>query len=93
MTVENLAPTSSHLPKIADHIASYLQTPDIVFVQEIQDNSGAKDDGTVLGNLTLTNLINAIAKVSNITYNFVEIAPVDGKDGGVPGGNIRQAYL
>ncbi|KAF5382416.1 hypothetical protein D9615_002975 [Tricholomella constricta] len=91
--VENMGPDSAHLPTIADHIATYLQTPDIMFIQEIQDNSGTNNDGTVSGNLTLTNLVNAIATISNVTYNFVEIAPVDGQDGGVPGGNIRQAYL
>ncbi|KAF8073837.1 Endonuclease/exonuclease/phosphatase [Lyophyllum atratum] len=91
--IENMAPNSAHLPVIADHIATFLNTPDIMFVQEIQDNSGTANDGTVAGNLTLTNLVNAIAKISNVTYSFVEIAPVDGQDGGVPGGNIRQAYL
>lgn len=91
--VENLAPTSAHLPTVADHIATFLKTPDIVFVQEIQDNSGPTDDGTVIGNLTLTNLVNAIASISNVHYNFLEIAPTDDTDGGEPGGNIRQAYL
>lgn len=88
-----MAPTSAHLPVVATHISSLLLTPDIMFIQEIQDNSGAKDDGTVDGNVTLTNLVNAIAKVSNVTYSFLEIVPVDGQDGGQPGGNIRQAYL
>ncbi|KAG6891352.1 hypothetical protein C0992_008467 [Termitomyces sp. T32_za158] len=91
--VENLAPTSTHLPAVADHIATFLKTPDIVFVQEIQDNSGPTDDGTVIGNLTLTTLVNAIASVSNVQYSFLEIAPTDDTDGGQPGGNIRQAYL
>ncbi|KAG6828170.1 hypothetical protein H0H92_008938 [Tricholoma furcatifolium] len=91
--VENLAPNSAHLPTIANHIATYLNTPDIVFVQEIQDNSGPIDDGTVDANVTLTNLVNAIASISNMTYDFLEIAPIDGTDGGQPGGNIRQAYL
>lgn len=38
--VENLSPTSSHLPTIASHIANYMRSPDILFVQEIQDNDG-----------------------------------------------------
>jgi hypothetical protein len=42
--VENLAPTSAHLPKIADHIVTYLKTPDLLFLQEIQDNDGPTDD-------------------------------------------------
>ncbi|KAF9013486.1 Endonuclease/exonuclease/phosphatase [Cyathus striatus] len=91
--VENLAPTSSHLPAIASHIVNYLKTPDIIFLQEIQDNSGATDDGTVSANVTLTTLANGVAQLSNVTYAFTEIAPIDGQDGGQPGGNIRVAYF
>lgn len=91
--VENLAPDSGHLPIVANHIAKYLNTPDIMFVQEIQDDSGPTDDGVVSANLTLTTLVNAIQKESGISYSFVDIAPVNNQDGGQPGGNIRQAYL
>ncbi|KAL5512830.1 hypothetical protein ACEPAG_3096 [Sanghuangporus baumii] len=93
--VENMAPTSSHLSIVAEHIASSLNAPDIVFLQEIQDNSGPTDDGTVSANLTLTTLVNAIANATGnrLRYNFTEIPPVDGEDGGQPGGNIRVAYL
>ncbi|KAK7056736.1 hypothetical protein VNI00_002453 [Paramarasmius palmivorus] len=91
--VENMAPTSSHIPSVADHIANYLNSPDILFVQEIQDNSGPTNDGTVSANLTLTALAKAIAAAGNVTYDFVEVEPVDGQDGGQPGGNIRQAFL
>ncbi|KIJ36977.1 hypothetical protein M422DRAFT_232170 [Sphaerobolus stellatus SS14] len=39
--VENLSSTSpSHINAIATHIAQFLRTPDLVFVQEIQDNNG-----------------------------------------------------
>ena len=88
-----MGPTSKHLPTVASHITELLLNPDIMFVQEIQDNSGQAADGTVRANVTLGNLVNAIAKLSNVTYEFAEIDPVDGQDGGVPGGNIRQAYL
>ncbi|KAI0714015.1 DNase I-like protein [Cerioporus squamosus] len=93
--VENMAPTSSHMPTVANHIANFLNTPDIMFVQEIQDNSGATDDGVVVANLTLTNLVTKVASAGNAssTYSFLEIAPQDDMDGGEPGGNIRQAYL
>ncbi|KAL5482777.1 hypothetical protein ACEPAI_9372 [Sanghuangporus weigelae] len=95
MKVENMAPTSSHISTVAEHIASSLNAPDIVFLQEIQDNSGPTDDGTVSANLTLTTLVNAIANATGnrLRYNFTEIPPVDGEDGGQPGGNIRVAYL
>lgn len=43
--VENLGPTVAHLPGIADHIVNYLKSPDLIFVQEIQDDSGPTDDG------------------------------------------------
>ncbi|KDR77188.1 hypothetical protein GALMADRAFT_225318 [Galerina marginata CBS 339.88] len=91
--VDNMGPTSSHLPTVAGHISNFLNTPDIMFLQEIQDNSGEKDDGTVAANVTLTNLVNAIATLTNVTYEFASIDPVNDQDGGVPGGNIRTAYL
>ena len=91
--VENMAPNSSHIPVVANHIAKYLNTPDIMFIQEIQDDSGPTDDGVVSANLTLTTLVNAIQKESGILYSFTDIAPVDKQDGGQPGGNIRQAFL
>jgi len=88
-----MAPTSSHIPAVAAHISNLLRTPDIMFVQEIQDNSGPTNDGTVSANLTLSTLVAAIAKISNVTYSFASIDPVDGQDGGQPGGNIRTAFL
>ncbi|KAF7365279.1 DNase I-like protein [Mycena venus] len=91
--VENMAPTGTHVQDVANHIAHFLLTPDIVFIQEVQDNSGPTDNGIVSANVTLSTLVQAIANVSNVTYSWVDIDPVDGEDGGQPGGNIRQAYL
>ncbi|KAM5533600.1 hypothetical protein V8D89_012713 [Ganoderma adspersum] len=93
--IENMAPTSSHMPTVANHIANFLNTPDLMFVQEVQDNSGPTDDGVVIANLTLTNLSNAVQSAGNASaaYNFTEISPVNDQDGGEPGGNIRVAYL
>ncbi|KAH6618314.1 Endonuclease/exonuclease/phosphatase-like protein [Chaetomium sp. MPI-SDFR-AT-0129] len=91
--VENMAPTSAHMPKIAAHIVDYLKTPDLLFIQEIQDDSGPTDDGVVSANKTLTALTGAIASLSNVTYAFASVEPVSDQDGGQPGGNIRVAYL
>ncbi|OBZ71156.1 hypothetical protein A0H81_08732 [Grifola frondosa] len=93
--VDNMAPTSAHLPTVAAHIANFLNTPDIMFLQEIQDNSGELDDGTVIANVTLSTLAAAVASASNagVQYDFVEVAPENDQDGGEPGGNIRTAYL
>ena len=88
-----MSPTSTHIPKVAAHIVNYLNTPDIMFIQEIQDNDGETDDAVVDANVTLATLTAAIASLSNVTYSFVDIDPVNDQDGGAPGGNIRQAYL
>jgi predicted extracellular nuclease len=91
--VENLSPTSAHLPKVAAHLVDYLKTPDLLFIQEVQDDSGPTDDGVVSANATLTALVDAIKAASNVTYAFADVAPVSNADGGQPGGNIRVAYL
>lgn len=94
--VENLAPNSPHLPKIASHIVNYLASPDLVFLQEVQDNSGATDDGVVDANITLATLSKSIFTISGgkTNYSYVEVVASAGNlDGGAPGGNIRQAYL
>ncbi|KAI0352619.1 DNase I-like protein [Trametes cingulata] len=93
--VENMAPTTAHLPTVANHIANFLNGPDIMFLQEIQDNSGPTDDGTVSANVTLATLASAVASAakSTKTYASLEIAPENDQDGGEPGGNIRTAYL
>ncbi|KAK4185770.1 Endonuclease/exonuclease/phosphatase [Podospora australis] len=92
--VENLAPTSAHMSKVADHIVTYLKNPDLIFVQEVQDNSGPTNDGTVDANVTLSTLAAAIKTAGGVTYDFAEVVPAPGNlDGGQPGGNIRQAYL
>lgn len=92
--VENMAPTSAHIPKVAAHIVDLLKTPDILMVQEIQDNTGPTNDGVVDANATLSALVAAIAaRPGGVSYSFVDVDPVDGQDGGQPGGNIRVAYL
>ncbi len=92
--VENLSPTgTSHVNAIASHIANFLGSPDLVIVQEIEDNNGEINNGTVDASVTLQTLADAIESISAVAYSFTEISPVDGTNGGVPGGNIRNAYL
>jgi len=93
LDVENLSPKSTHLNSIAAHIANYLKTPDLLFLQEIQDNSGPSNDDIVSGAETLHALSVAIFALSGISYSFLEIPPVDKLDGGQRGGNIRVAYF
>ncbi|KIY46527.1 DNase I-like protein [Fistulina hepatica ATCC 64428] len=91
--VDNLAPTSDTMAGIGEHIAIYLQSPNIVFLQEIQDNSGPTDDGTVDANETLTAVVDAISSAGSVTYSFTKVDPENDTDGGETGGNIRQAFL
>lgn len=93
--VENFyAGDTAHVQAVAEHIVTYLRTPDLVAVQEIQDNNGETDDGTVDSAETLTALAEAIEGLGGgAAYNFTYINPVNDQDGGAPGGNIRVAYL
>jgi predicted extracellular nuclease len=47
----------------------------------------------VSSNLTLSTLSAAIRAAGGPQYSFTDVVPVDDKDGGQPGGNIRTAYL
>ncbi len=91
--IENFAPGNSRIPLVVEHIATYLGAPSIVFLQEIQDDSGATNNGVVDANLTLSGLTQALQARTGIPYDFVDVDPVNNADGGQPGGNIRNAYL
>lgn len=91
--IENFAPNSTSLEARADHIVKYLNSPDLVFLQEIQDDTGPTDDGVVASGKTLSVLTTAIVDAGGPEYNFTYISPVNDQDGGQPGGNIRVAYL
>jgi len=93
--VENLAPTdpAGKYQKLAAGIVTNLASPDIIAVEEIQDNSGATDDGTVAADQTITDLTTAITAAGGPQYSYREIDPVNDQDGGEPGGNIRSVLL
>jgi predicted extracellular nuclease/2',3'-cyclic-nucleotide 2'-phosphodiesterase (5'-nucleotidase family) len=97
--VENLNPTESNpgglerFGVLANQIVNNLRAPDIIGLQEIQDNNGPIDDGTVAADLTYQALINAIKAAGGPTYQFLNINPVNNRDGGAPGTNIRVGYL
>ncbi|MFF4570983.1 endonuclease/exonuclease/phosphatase family protein [Streptomyces sp. NPDC001410] len=91
--VENLDPSDATFDKHAAAIVNNLQSPDIVSLEEIQDNNGAKDDGTVDANETVNKLIDAIVAAGGPKYDWRSINPVNDQDGGEPGGNIRQVFL
>ncbi|WP_060885170.1 endonuclease/exonuclease/phosphatase family protein [Streptomyces caniscabiei] len=91
--VENLDPSDASFADHAAAIVHHLQSPDIVTLEEIQDNNGATNDGTVAADQTVKKLIEAISAAGGPTYDWRSIDPVNLADGGEPGGNIRQVFL
>lgn len=85
---------------IARQIVNNLATPDIIGLQEIQDNSGSADDGITAADRTLQALIDAIDRVDDglvngtLVYEFIDNTFIgNNTSGGQPGGNIRTAFL
>src|SRR6266540_2013540 len=93
--VENLDPNDpqSKFDQLAGLIVHNLQAPDLVAVEEIQDDNGATNDAVVDADVTFGTLIGAIQAAGGPTYEFRQINPVDDQDGGEPGGNIRVGFL
>jgi len=93
--VENLAPSDpdSKYQRLAEGVVTNLAKPDIVAVEEVQDDTGDTDDGTVTAGQTLTKLTNAVVAAGGPRYDWREIDPVNDQDGGEPGGNIRVVFL
>jgi predicted extracellular nuclease len=92
--LRNLKPAElARMDEIARVIVSHLNSPAIIGMEEIQDNSGALDDGTVDATATLNALTAAIRTADGPSYDFREVLPANNQDGGEPGGNIRVAFL
>ncbi|MET8447200.1 endonuclease/exonuclease/phosphatase family protein [Streptomyces sp. NPDC005209] len=93
--VENLDPTdpASKFTALAQGIVSNLKSPDIVALEEVQDNDGPTDDGVVSASRTLSTLTSAIGTAGGPAYSYTQINPANDADGGEPGGNIRQVFL
>ena len=96
--VENLSPNDSQskFNTLAGLIVNNLKAPDLIAVEEIQDNNGAQggtSNNTVSAVQTFNKLIQAIQTAGGPTYSFQNINPVAHQDGGEPGGNIRVGFL
>jgi len=92
---ENLAPDNpqSKFDGLASLIVNNLRSPDLIAGEEVQDNTGATDNGVVDASQTLSKLVDAVVAAGGPRYAWREIDPVDDADGGQPGGNIRQVFL
>ncbi len=98
MNLENLDPSDSQtkFDGMADAIVNHMNNPDIIALQEVQDNSGsASGDNVTSASQTAQKLIDAIAAESKGAndYAYFDFHPVIGEEGGQPGGNIRVGYL
>ena len=93
--VENLDPTDppDKFARLAQGVVTNLASPDVVALEEIQDNNGATNNGVVAADATLNQLTAAITTAGGPAYEWIQINPVNGQDGGEPGGNIRSAFL
>lgn len=93
--LKNLAATDPkpRFERLAAVIVQGMDSPDLIAVQEVQDDSGREDDGTVNARKSFRKLIRSIRSRGGPTYKVRSIDPVDNKDGGAPGGNIRVGYL
>ena len=67
--------------------------PDLIALQEIQDDDGAEITDTVDATRNYRTLTQAIAREGGPDYLAAEIAPTANADGGQPGGNIRNGFL
>ncbi len=91
--VENLDPSDATFDTMAELIVDHLLSPDIISLEEIQDNDGEVNSGTVDATVTLTKLHDAVVAAGGPDYQWRVIDPVNNQDGGAPGGNIRQAFF
>lgn len=85
---------SGRFDAVAAIIARNLRHPDVVALQEIQDNDGSAKTGVKAAGATLRLLVERIAALGAVRYRFID-HPFIGDDtsGGRPGGNIRVAFL
>jgi predicted extracellular nuclease len=91
--VENLDPTDGSFARHAALIVNNLRSPDLIAIEEIQDNNGAVNDSVTDASVTWNALVAAIQAAGGPVYEYRQIDPVDDQDGGEPGGNIRVGFL
>jgi predicted extracellular nuclease len=93
--VENLDPSDSpsKFAALADIFVDNLRSPDIVSVEEVQDNNGPVNNGVTDASNTWSMLIAAIQAAGGPLYEYRQIDPINNADGGEPGGNIRVGFL
>ena len=78
---------------VASAIVCQAGAPDIVALQEIQDNDGAELTAEVDASETYKQLIKEVLRLGGPKYRWADIPPEVEGDGGQPGGNIHNGFL
>lgn len=78
---------------LARAIVEQARSPEIVALQEIQDDDGAEITGKVSADATYRELVKAIRSLEGPEYRWIDLPPKAGEDGGQPGGNIRNGFI
>lgn len=93
LNLSSLAADDNQRATLASHIVNNLRSPDIIALQEIQDNDGETDSGETDATQTLEALRQAVIAAGGPEYLFFDVAPDDNTSGGAPGANIRNAFF
>jgi predicted extracellular nuclease len=93
--VENLEIQTypERLAQLAQDIVLNLGSPDILALQEVQDDDGMVDSLVTSADVTLAALLEAIRQAGGPEYAWLSIDPERNADGGLEGGNIRNVLL
>ncbi|MFO0724739.1 MAG: RNB domain-containing ribonuclease [Myxococcota bacterium] len=94
MNMLNMHPGEGQRAKrLAERIVFDLSSPDIIAVQEIQDNDGPTVSSVVDASQTANLIIEKILAAGGPTYAYADLPPQAGMDGGQAGANIRTGYF
>jgi uncharacterized protein len=89
----NNAANEAKFETLAGMIVDNLRSPDLIGIEEVQDDSGPTNNGVVDATQTWSKLVAEIQDAGGPLYEFRSINPVNNEDGGAPGGNIRVGFL
>jgi predicted extracellular nuclease len=84
---------NGRMKKIAKQIVKNLASPEILVLEEMQDDSGSEADGTTSAKKNLTALIKNIEDLDGPNYAFYDPVVKDDQTGGKEGANIRTVIL
>ncbi|WP_128565961.1 choice-of-anchor I family protein, partial [Methylobacterium crusticola] len=95
---ENLDPTDGpgRFATIASEILTRLNAPDVIALQEVQDDDGPGGTASTVTSAagTLGRIVDAVAAAGGPRYAALDNPYIgDDSNGGEPGGNIRTAFL